>query len=520
MQTWVPSLHAFAIRTSYLTVAVSANENVSAFDVSMAGSDQSAVQSTNYAVVNGVVNITSLLQGGITLSIAGVDLAGNVALVPTVVSIVVMSTLPQTVVTRAPPLVTNAGNVTIGVASPNSRSGLLAHFTVLVSAADSDGAAVDLPSLVVDAIQDGVPVTSVAFDYVVTMSAVYTMSISAVDVLGGTGDAVIVTTTVDLFPPQSWFVSSLPTYTNESTVVLAAEGVDDFSSVWLQFRSSDGPWGSQQTYDNLAEGLHVFDVRGVDGAGNVQPAPYDTVSTTVDVHAPRLAITAADGSPLPLYTRNTTHRVCVLVTDSAPVEAALSVDGVVVPLDAVLCASVTTASSGMHVVVAGAVDAAGNAADPVSVSFVSDFDAPGHAVSRRDDFGCAVQDGVTCCQGVAASVFNVSCSEADGVDAVAPCHVQWALQSFLSSETCSADTGAPVGSAWTTVSTADAVVNVTAQVLIVMPSPARPPPTPPSRPPRVPCSIVVVCVCGVMLTGLCIHRRESSGPVRTVYAGV
>ena len=57
----------------------------------------------NYSVVEGVLNVTSLIQGDITLAVAGVDLAGNKDPAATVLSIVVVSKLPDTVITTPPP---------------------------------------------------------------------------------------------------------------------------------------------------------------------------------------------------------------------------------------------------------------------------------------------------------------------------------------------------------------------------------------------------------------------------------
>ena len=423
LQTWVPSLHAFAIRTSYVVIAVSANEPIATFSVSIASSGPSVVQVAEFDVVDGIVNITSLAQGGVTLSIAGVDEAGNVAREPTTVSVVVVSTLPQVVVVVPPPVVTDHENVTIALASPNSLPGLLSRFVIEISATDGNGSVSALPAVVVTASADGAPTTSGSFLITAPMSAVYALSITAVDVLGGAGGPVLVSTTIDLSPPLSWFDSALPAY-----------------------------------------GAHMFDVRAIDGAGNVQPGPYSTVSTVVDTVPPLLLLTGSGGLPMAMYTRNQSQLVCVAVQETSPVVVVMRLDGVVVPLTALHCAEIETTAQGGHVVIASAVDAAGNSAADVRAVFVSDFEAPGHVIARRDDGTCATQVGTTCCRSVDAGVFDAACTEVEGSGAVAPCHLQWALQAFVSEAGCTQDASGPADGAWTTSSSATAVVNVTREV--------------------------------------------------------
>ena len=448
---------------------MSANEPVASFSVVMrsAGKAVSGSQASNYAIVNGVVNVTNLLEGSITLQISGVDLAGNADPVPTLITIVVMSTLPAVVVTQPPPQLTNARVVYCAVSSPDSIAGLLSHFAVSATPA--------IPALppAINATLNGVAVLALTFPITVNVSGQYTVVVQAVDVLDGAGATASFTVVFDLDPPSSHFTSPLPPYVNSSVVDVAVAAADALSSVTTQLRTGDGAWGSAEEFPALADGSHVFQVRALDGAGNVQPPPYDTVSTIVDTVAPSATLVSGSsgtsasssaGGAIPQFTHISSQVVCVLTVDASPVTVALTVDGVAVAVGADNCAVVTTPAPGNHSVVATAVDAAGNAATPAVAWFVVDAAAPDHSVYQPSHVGCGVQDNVTSCRLPASALFNVACEEPSVSYTTSPCRLQWVLQSFTSAATCSQGGAGPSESAWITQSSSQLQLDLVAQV--------------------------------------------------------
>ena len=211
------------INTTYVTLSVSADKTVRSYNVSTVSSKQGGTTTTWSRMFDAdgsgntsnaqSLTVDGLAPGSVTVSVAAVDLAGNVDVTPRVLHIVVISTSPLVVVTAPPPRLTNASSVAMTVASPNELLGLLAGFIVIVRPVVG-GAPV---SLLVNGSDSQFPGT-VALSQQVTVanlsSGAYAVDVWAIDVLGNAGDTVTASFTVDLQPPTSAFVTALPAYSD------------------------------------------------------------------------------------------------------------------------------------------------------------------------------------------------------------------------------------------------------------------------------------------------------------------
>ena len=278
---------------------------------------------------------------------------------------------------------------------------------------------------------------SASFYLACNTSGAYSLSVATVDALGRNGSRVDVGFVVDLDPPTSSFTAMLPQYVNTSTLALGTRSEDALSSTVVLLRVDSNPWVQSDVF-TLSQGPHWFSVMAVDGAGNAQPPPYDTVNTTVDTVPPVVSIVTAAGSTLPLYTRNTSLVVCTVVVDASPTVVTVVGDGIWLRVSVLGCASVDVSLEGAHTVAAAATDAAGNPSVAAATAVVvSDFTPPRHALTRVVTDDCVTLQSGTVCSSALASVFAVAVSEPSVAAAVSPLTVQWALLSFTSAATCS-----------------------------------------------------------------------------------
>jgi Ca2+-binding RTX toxin-like protein len=98
---------------------------------------------------------------------------------------------------------------------------------------------------------------------------------------------------VDTMPPQTTIDSRPATLSPSSSPSFSFSGTDGGSGVGSFACRLDGggftPCTSPQSYSNLAEGAHTFQVRAIDGAGNLDPTPAG-VTWTIDTAPPDLSI--------------------------------------------------------------------------------------------------------------------------------------------------------------------------------------------------------------------------------------
>jgi len=100
----------------------------------------------------------------------------------------------------------------------------------------------------------------------------------------------------DAIAPDTTINSSPSNPTNSSSASFTFSGTDAGGSGVASFEcrldgGSFGPCSSPQNYSGLADGSHTFQVRAIDGAGNVDPTPA-SFTWTIDTVAPTISVTA------------------------------------------------------------------------------------------------------------------------------------------------------------------------------------------------------------------------------------
>ena len=102
--------------------------------------------------------------------------------------------------------------------------------------------------------------------------------------------------TIDLTPPETAVDSGPADPTNATSATLAFSAADGVS---FECRLDDAAFSlcaSPESLTDLSEGGHVFDVRAIDAAGNVDPVPA-RYSWTVDLTEPATAIDSGPADP-------------------------------------------------------------------------------------------------------------------------------------------------------------------------------------------------------------------------------
>jgi hypothetical protein len=328
----------------------------------------------------GVVTTGVVPDGTVSVSVAAVDLAGNTDVSASQLAVLVDTTAPTTRLLVPPPSVTANGSVPLLVGVFNEAAGSLRGVLVAVLHAGNDSIAAG--PVFVAAVS-----ASLAVSVVVGPLAPgrYRITVAAEDVLGrvdAVGASALVT--VDTVPPHSWFAVAPAAFTNASSVLLSVDTADDLSSVSVQVRRNGGEWQSTAaaalvSVVGLGEGVHDFDVRGVDGAGNVEPPPYISARVVVDTSVPVAWFPVAPDT----YSA-VASSVSFCSLDATPVVAFVAINGVSLAAPLSLnssdtmpgCANISVAVDGPHVVSVSAVDAAGNTAPRQSLSYVLDRSPP------------------------------------------------------------------------------------------------------------------------------------------------
>jgi hypothetical protein len=126
----------------------------------------------------------------------------------------------------------------------------------------------------------------------------HTLDVRATDPVGN-ADSTPATHTwvVDLTAPQTAIVSAPATSTNATTASFSFTASEPGST--FACRLDGAAWSactSPRSYGALGEGLHAFEVRATDAAGNTDGSPASH-SWAVDTSAPDTTITAAPSSP-------------------------------------------------------------------------------------------------------------------------------------------------------------------------------------------------------------------------------
>jgi uncharacterized membrane protein YgcG len=386
------------------------------------------------------IAVAGLTDGIRSISVFAVDVAGNVASTPSIVSLRVSVAPPSTVVTRRPPAITSSTVVVFNVTGNQTFVGLLALFRL-----SSTPPIASLPPVVALAAGS----TTAAVTVSGLSSARYTVRAWAEDVLGR-ADAVgaSVTFAVDQVPPRS----AIADFANVSSSGIVAMRVVayDLLDVVVRVRVDGGEWatvinGTRVEFE-VGDGMRVFEAYSVDAVGNVEPPPYTRVVVVVDTVPPVVRVTELPAR----YSRNSSVALCAAVDDVSPSSVVAWVDGVAAPLSVTRpgCYSVAVVGDGNRTLDVGAVDAVGNMArSNVSAWFVMDTVLPVVSVLPLTSVACSSVRGIVVCNS-SLVVFNATCDEDDagGSNAVSvsPCHVEWSVTAVTAVRT---ECGEVVGSA-------------------------------------------------------------------------
>ena len=126
----------------------------------------------------------------------------------------------------------------------------------------------------------------------------HTFQARAIDAAGNTDPSpASFTWTVDLTAPDTTLTSTPPAVTNSAAASFGFTATEGGSS--FECKLDGGAFGtcsSPQPYSGLAAGSHTFQVRAIDGAGNVDPSPA-SFTWTVDLTAPDTTLTSTPANP-------------------------------------------------------------------------------------------------------------------------------------------------------------------------------------------------------------------------------
>lgn len=208
----------------------------------------------------------------------------------------------------------------------------------------------------------------------VLVEGIHLVEAVAYDAAGNQGPPVTRGFTIDTVPPETYPEAFPDPLTRSRTATFRF--VSNEESATFECRVDDGLFvacASPETYENLAEGDHVFEVRAVDLAGNTDPTPAIWY-WSVDVTAPGrpVVLSPADGSviadPRPQLdgTAEANTTVVLLQGDEEPAATFSDADGawtLHVPL---------TLQDGPNTLRLLARDAAGNESDVLELSLFVD----------------------------------------------------------------------------------------------------------------------------------------------------
>ena len=289
---------------------------------------------------------TGLSEGPHTFAAQAKDAAGNTDPSPATVTWTVDTTAPDTTIDSGPTGTTGDNNAVFAF---SSEPGATFHCRLDGDAATTCASPQSYPDLA-----DGP----------------HTFSVYACDVAGNCAATPVTRTwTIDTAGPGATIDAAPGSPANDNTPTFAFSGND--GAIAFQCRTDSGDYTacvSPITLGPLADGEHTFDVRGIDGAGNLG-AP-DSHTWTIDTVAPTATITTAPPNPsdsgAATFTFNSSESgatfTCQL--DEAPWTPCTGQ------------VTYTGLSQGSHTFRVQATDAAGNVGDIVTYNWTITFPPP------------------------------------------------------------------------------------------------------------------------------------------------
>jgi hypothetical protein len=280
-----PASYTWAIDTSPPDTTITggpANSSTSGPTVSFTFSSEAGatfqcrMDSGSFSGCTSPFTITNLTDGSHTFSVRAVDAAGNVDASPASRTWTVDATPPETTITGGPP----AGSTTGPGVSFTFSSEAGATFECRLHTGTFS------------------PCTSPQSLTGLT-TGVYTFSVRAIDAVGNVDPTPATRSwTVDATPPDTSILSGPTGVISATSVTFTFSSTETGST--FQCRLNTGSFvscSSPYTITGLTDGAQTFEVRAIDGVGNVDPTPA-TRSWTVDTQPPETTITSgpADGS--------------------------------------------------------------------------------------------------------------------------------------------------------------------------------------------------------------------------------
>ncbi len=160
------------------------------------------------------------------------------------------------------------GNVSASIVGPSPSSAVVATGTL---------------SLIAGTVQDGS--WNVVFSFPPAPNGTYAVVSTALDTSGNTASQTVKSMILDPVPPDTTVLSAVDGRgrslvgggrTRSTTVTVAFSGSDNVGLAFFECSLDGAPFSfctSPVTYSSLTAGSHVFQVRAVDLAGNVDPTP-------------------------------------------------------------------------------------------------------------------------------------------------------------------------------------------------------------------------------------------------------
>jgi hypothetical protein len=348
------NLDKTAPTTTAVGAAPNAATNATTAELSFEGADtlsgvagfECRVDGGDFAACASPVRLSDLADGEHTFAVRAVDVAGNLDGTPV--------THTWTVDTVAPDTDLDGPD-----AFTSSRSAVFEYEGDALGGTAIAGYECRLDEAAWGACQD---------QYTNLAEGVHRFEVRAIDAAGNPDDSPAAHTwTVDVTSPDTEIESGPAGLTNDTTATFtygsAATDVDGY-----ECKLDDGVWGECRPYDNLADGVHRFQVRAFDRARNFDTDP-PTHTWTVDTAAPDTTI--ASGPAALTRSRSATFTFGSAAVDVAGYECSLD-DGT---WDA--CRTYEELADGEHRLRARARDAAGNAdASPATHTWTVDTTPP------------------------------------------------------------------------------------------------------------------------------------------------
>ena len=311
--------------------------------------------------------LTGLADGAHTFGVRAVDVAGNTQTAPATQTWTVDTVAPQTSLVTGPNAPTTSKQALFTYSGDAGGGTAIAGYQCRL-----DGGA-----------WEQCPTGIVGKSYTGLADGSHTFEVRAIDAAGN-ADATPAsrTWTVDTVAPDTQIDSAPKTFTSSRAAAFTFSGDPGAGSAIASYecRLDGGAWGACASYSGLADGLHNFEVRAVDAAGNRDGSPAAHM-WTVDTVAPD---TKVDSGP-----SGFTASRSAAFTYSGDALGGTAVTGYECRLDGgswEACRDYADLAGGDHSFQVRAIDAAGNVDDtPATRAWTIDLAGPQTSIDSHPD---------------------------------------------------------------------------------------------------------------------------------------